>query len=254
MSKNYELMQGALRQARGDAPFGKDPSKVVFLEAEAEPQVSLPSSTFDAAAQQECFRLVQRLFLTQSSSPFHTVVLTGVDRGDGCSRICVESGRILAASSKSSVCLVDGNLRNPSLASSLGIPDQWGLANSLVEQGAIRSFTKQLQPNLWLLSAGTVDADSPGLLNSDRLKVRLQELRQEFDYILIDSPALNLCPDSLALGALADGVVVVLRADATRRESALKSLQTLRGAKVQVLGAILNQRTFPIPDFVYRRL
>ena len=96
--------------------------------------------------------------------------------------------------------------------------------------------------------------ESPSLLNSDSLKLRLQELRKEFDYILIDSPALNLYADAVTLGRNADGVVVVLQAQSTRRESALKGLASLRDAHVEVFGAVLNRRTFPIPNFVYRRL
>jgi Mrp family chromosome partitioning ATPase len=82
----------------------------------------------------------------------------------------------------------------------------------------------------------------------------MQELRKEFDFILVDAPALNLYTDALSLGRIADGVVVVLQADSTRRESALRGLQSLRDAHVEVLGAVLNQRTFPIPESVYRRV
>ena len=255
MSKNFELMQEALRETQPETPSSPEPAKVVFLEAARNRNNHRTPSDFDTVAQQECFKLVQRLFLAQPSNPVHAVVFAGIDRGDGCSRICVEVARILAANTSASICLLDANFRSPSLPKFLGVADNRGLADSLVAEGGVRSFAKQLGPsNLWLLSAGALDPDSPSLLNSDRLKLRLQELRKEFDYILIDSPALNLYADALAIGGIADGVVVVLQADSTRRESALKGLQTLRDAHIQVLGAVLNQRTFPIPDFVYRRL
>jgi Mrp family chromosome partitioning ATPase len=255
MSKNFELMQESLRGAQRVTPSSQEPANVVFVEAEGGRKALSTSSDFDAVAQQECFKLVQRLFLAQSPNQSHAVVFAGIDRGDGCSRICVEVARILAANTSASICLLDANFRSPSLARFLGVPNSRGLADSLVVEGGIRNFARQLGPsNLWLLSAGTVDPDSLSLLNSDRLKIRLQELREEFDYVLIDSPALNLYTDALALGGFADGLVVVLQADSTRRESALKGLQTLREAHIQVLGAVLNQRTFPIPDFVYRRL
>jgi receptor protein-tyrosine kinase len=141
------------------------------------------------------------------------------------------------------------------LPSFLGVPNHKGLTQALLTTASIRSFAKQLTPsNLWLLSAGDLAPESPNLLNSESLKMRLQELRSEFDYVLIDAPALNLYSDAIALGRMADGVVIVLQADSTRRESALKGLRSLRDAQIQVLGAVLNRRTFPIPDFVYRRL
>jgi Mrp family chromosome partitioning ATPase len=257
MSKNFELMNELLLKEalRKTSPDSKSTEVVVLGSAADRRDVRAPLD-FDAVAQQECFKLVQRLFLAQASNVFHAVVFAGIDRGDGCSRICVEVARILAANTSASICLLDANFRSPSLPGFLGVPNNnRGFADSLVAEGSIRNFAKQLEPsNLWLLSAGTVDAVSSSLLNSDRLKLRLEELRKEFNYVLIDSPALNHYTDALALGGIADGLVVVLQADSTRRESALKGLQTLREAHIQVLGAVLNQRTFPIPGFVYRRL
>ncbi len=255
MSKNFELMQELLKRELRETPPGPEVDKAVLVGSERQPRVHHGLSDLDEVGQQECFRLVQRVFLEQPESLLRAIVFAGIDRGNGCSRICAEVARILAANTSRSVCLVDANLRTPSLPGFLGVPDTSGLVRSLTEEGDIRSFAKQLKPsNLWLLSGGTLKPESQSLLNSDRLKVRLQELRKEFDYILIDSPALNLYADALTLGRIADGVVVVVQADATRRESALKGLQTLREAHIEVLGAVLNRRTFPIPGFVYRRL
>lgn len=254
MSKNFELMQDLLREVQQESPVNQEPAKVLVLGSEVarcHPQ----ASDFDAFAQEECFKLVQRIFLGKPESIFRTVAFAGIDRGNGCSRICLEVARILAANTPRSVCLVDANLRSPSLHGFLGIQHGRGLVNSLHEEGDIRTFAKELKPsNLWLLSVGTYGPDSPSLLNSDRLKARLQELREEFEYVLIDTPALNLYVDALTLGRIAEGVVVVVQADSTRRESALKGLQALRESQIKVLGAVLNRRTFPIPGFVYRRL
>jgi Mrp family chromosome partitioning ATPase len=254
MSKNFELMQEAFREIQREAPVNQEPTKVVFLGSEVD-RNGHRNSDFDAVAQQECFKLVQRLFLGQPPRPLRVVVFAGIDRGNGCSRICIEVGRILAANVPGSVCLVDANLRTPSLPGFFGVPNNHGLVNALLQEGEIRSFARQIKSsNLWLLSAGLHSPDSTGVLNSERLSTRFQELRNEFEYILIDTPALNLYPDGITLGRIADGVVVVLQADSTRRESALTSLQALRESHIEVLGAVLNRRTFPIPGFVYRRL
>jgi capsular exopolysaccharide synthesis family protein len=259
MSKNFELMQEALRETSREPSEVPEASKIVVLGAEPGRDKSRTNKSksldLDAVAQQECLKLVQRLFLGQPPNVFHSVVFAGIDRGNGCSRICVEAAQTLAANASGSVCLVDANFRSPSLSSLFGVPEERGLANSVLVEGSLRNFVKQLKPsNLWLLSAGNLVSESPSLLNSERLKLRLQELRQQFDFVLIDVPALNLYADAIALGTIADGVVVVLEADSTRRESALKGLETLREAHVEILGAVLNRRTFPIPDFVYRRL
>ena len=60
--------------------------------------------------------------------------------------------------------------------------------------------------------------------------------------------------EAIALGQIADGLVLVLEANATRRESALRIAETLRATQIRVLGAVLNKRTFPIPEGLYNRL
>ena len=86
------------------------------------------------------------------------------------------------------------------------------------------------------------------------MKDRVNELRKEFDYVLIDAPPLNEYSDAIALGQISDGLVLVLEANATRRESALRIAETLRATQIRVLGAVLNKRTFPIPEGLYNRL
>jgi Mrp family chromosome partitioning ATPase len=111
--------------------------------------------------------------------------------------------------------------------------------------------------NLWLLSSGSLAAgqvESASLLNSETMKVRISELRNEFDYVLIDSAPLSAYVDAVMLGQLADGLVMVLEANATRRETAVRIADALRASNVRIVGAVLNKRTFPIPESVYSLL
>jgi Mrp family chromosome partitioning ATPase len=150
---------------------------------------------------------------------------------------------------------VEGNFRTPSLPGLFGVDNHHGLADSLRQEGAIRGFAKQAgRDNVWLLSTGSLGRDDVNLLNCDRMKERIAELRSAFDYVLIDAPPLNSYADAMVFGRLADGVVLVLEANATRREAALRVAESLRSAKISVLGAVLNKRTFPIPSALYKRL
>jgi Mrp family chromosome partitioning ATPase len=124
----------------------------------------------------------------------------------------------------------------------------------LLGEGPIRSFAKPVSnKNLWLLSCGSLAVDSANLLNSERIKTRFQELRDEFDYVIIDAPPMSRYADAMALGKLADGFVLVLEANSTRREAAMRVTESLSQAQIRVLGAVLNKRTFPIPESLYRR-
>jgi Mrp family chromosome partitioning ATPase len=199
--------------------------------------------------------LVQRIFLLQTQKPPRLVVFAAIDKGSGCSEICAQVAETLARNVRGSVCLVEANFRSPSLPQLFGTTNHFGLTEALLRDGPIRSFAKPLHAeNLWLLSCGSVAVDSPGLLNSDRIKVRFDELRKEFDYVLVDAPPLSPYADAITLGQLADGLVLVLEANSTRREAAVRVAENLRGAQIRVLAAVLNKRTFPIPESLYHRL
>jgi len=273
MSKNFELLQQAELNS-GAAPSAGAPRATGGSRATSAPRVTplRPSSDYvvgsglrkgistsdrmdlDRLTEEESLRLVQSLFLANADGP-RVVMFAGVDSGNGCSHVCAQAAESLANNVRGSVCLVDGNLRTPTLPEYFGVTNHHGLTDSLRNSGAIREFAKKLLPeNLWLLSCGSLGADSSTLINSGVMKERISELRQEFDYVLIDSPPLNTYSDGVVLGQLSDGLVLVLEANATRREAALKITDGLRSARIKILGAVLNKRTFPIPDYWYHKL
>ena len=70
----------------------------------------------------------------------------------------------------------------------------------------------------------------------------------------MDAPPISRYADAIALGRLSDGVVLVLEAESTRREAARIAVENLRASRIPVLGAVLNKRTFPIPERIYKML
>jgi Mrp family chromosome partitioning ATPase len=90
--------------------------------------------------------------------------------------------------------------------------------------------------------------------NSERLRSRIAELRREFSYVLVYSPQVNQHVGGLLLGQIADGVILILESMVTRRETARTAKENLAAANVKILGAVLNNHTFSIPETLYRRL
>lgn len=204
---------------------------------------------------EEAQRLVQQVFLLQTKEPPRAVTFAGVDHGNGCSHICAAVAETLAKSDRGRVCLVEANFRSPALPEMFGVPNHFGLTEALLRDGAIAKFVKPLlQQNLWLLSSGTLATDSPNLLSSEQLRARVAELRKEFDFVILDAPPLNRYSDGVALGQLSDGLVLVIEANTTRRESAAAVAENLQSAKIPILAAVLNKRTFPIPQSIYKIL
>lgn len=253
MSKNYELLQQAgfgLGTAR-TSPKGERSVAAEFVR----PGSSEILTSLDPVVREETLKLVQRLFLTSEEVAPKAVVFAPVDTSGECAWLCSVVAKLLAKSVTASVCLVEGNFRTPTLSDNFGVSLDRGLVDSLEQGGSIRQFARSIGPdNLWLLSAGGTVQDSTILLNSDRLRDRLAELREEFNYLLINTPPLTAFADGMALGRMVDGVVLVLEADTTRREAAVRVTEGLRNSRIPILGAVLNNRTFPIPAAVYKRL
>jgi capsular exopolysaccharide synthesis family protein len=211
-----------------------------------------PLADLDEVSRDQMTKLVQRLFLLPGS--YKAVVFSAVDTGNGCSWMTVRCAELLASQTKASVCLVDANLRSPSLHTHFGMPNDRGLTDAITQGGSLRDFANQLsKPNLWLMSCGSPKRGGPELLGSDGLRSCLLQLRNGFDYVLIDAPPLSSSSDAIVLGHSVDGVALILEGSVTRRETAQRAVQELEKANVRVLGAVMNKRTFPIPEFIYNR-
>jgi capsular exopolysaccharide synthesis family protein len=212
-----------------------------------------PRFDVHAFSQEERMKLVQRLFIMPGSDAPRMVVFCGVETGDGSSWVCAHVSETLASQVKGSVCVVDANLRTPFLHEYFRKDNLCGLADAILGARPVRDYAQQFRgSNLWLMTCGSRTVDPHTLLTSERLYSRLTELRAGFDYVLLDGPPVNLYADATVLGKLTEGVVLVLQANSTRREAARKAKESLGAAKVRLLGAVLNKRTFPIPDALYR--
>ena len=246
MSKHFELM----RQIEKERVQKVSDSRVTFSDFTENGNQSGSIWTNDEAQ-----RLVQQLFAFQVKEPLRTVTFAGIDHGNGCSRISAAVAETLAKNNRGRVCLVEANFRSPALPGMFGVPNHFGLTEALLRDEAVSQFAKPLpQQNLWLLSSGTLAVDSPSLLASEQLRRCIAELRQEFDFVIVDAPPLNRYSDGIVLGQLSDGLVLVIEANTTRREAVAAITQSLQAAKVPILAAVLNKRTFPIPESIYKIL
>jgi Mrp family chromosome partitioning ATPase len=206
----------------------------------------------DVFTGQEILRLVQGLFLAtgKKGEPGPSrVVFCGIDEPEGATLLCDGVGRSLAEQVHSEICVVDANGRIPTAHP---IPNVSPFDRSAVpESTSIRNRMQRVTTNLWFVSTKSVLANG-GAPSVDQMRVFIRTLFHEFPYVLIGAPPVGSYNDAILLGQLVDGVVLVLEANSTRRVAALKAKRALEAAAVQVLGTVLNNRTFPIPERIYR--
>lgn len=210
-------------------------------------------SDLDASDSEEVLRLVQCLFLTTNgegrSSP-RRVVFCGIDEGDGSNLLCARVGRRLAEQVESKVCVVNADLRAtvPSPLFDLRCP-----AADPQADGTASKFAQRVTDNLSVLSRESICANG-GVRTLDQVQTLIRDPDGEFAYWVVAAAPIGLNNDATLLGQMADGVVLVVEANSTRRAAARKAKQSLEDAGVRVLGVVLNGRTYPIPEKIYRNL
>jgi Mrp family chromosome partitioning ATPase len=102
-----------------------------------------------------------------------------------------------------------------------------------------------------VVPVGSGNADSPDLAT---IAANKHKLAKTFNYILIDAPSIAEASWSASIGALADGVILVVEAERTRWPVALNAKQEFEGSGARVIGVFLNKRRFYIPPRIYRRI
>jgi succinoglycan biosynthesis transport protein ExoP len=243
MSRNFELLERTAEEE--------------LLTPGSMPEILRPPIPFPALkgpAKEEITKLVQRLFFHGGRAGGPKIVsFSGIARDDRSSWICARAAECLAAQADASVCLVDANFSSPRLHNHYDVVNRTGLAAALTADGPIKSFATQLPvKNLWLLPSGSA---KPGLdANVARCRARFAELREEFAHVLVSAPSLARESEASLMGQLADGIVLIIEANHSRRDTVRQAKEHLDTAQVQILGAVLDQRRFPIPEFLYRRI
>ena len=207
-----------------------------------------------ALVQEEEAKLVQRVFLAQNSKSPHVVTCCSADDGNGSATICARLAESLARQVPGTVCVVDGNLRSPALHHFFTVENLEGLAEAVLLDRPWEACVRNFRENLHFITAGQEPAHPHTLFASEAFRLKMKALRARFDYVLIDSPPVTQYADASMVAPLTDGVILVIEAEATRRETALSAKESIEAASSTVLAAVLNNRTFPIPHALYRRL
>jgi Mrp family chromosome partitioning ATPase len=245
MSRNFEVLS-RIEQEQGTLAINSPLGIAPFAEEKSTETASYHAEDRTRA---EILKLVQTLFLSSPNAP-HQVLFCGVGEGDGSGNVCVSAAKVLANEVSSRVCVVDAKLRTPSLHRWLDSDGSGFSPSNRAERGSV---ARQISGNLWFVAAECLGSAGTSNGGVEQLCSTVRELRKEFGYVLIDAPPVGLYTDAAVLGQVTDGVVLVLEANATRRVAARSAKETLEAAKVQLLGTVLKNRTFPIPEKIYRK-
>jgi capsular exopolysaccharide synthesis family protein len=206
--------------------------------------VSLTAPASFAAEQYQGLRLtVERLGRARD---LKVIAVTSPAAGDGKSVTAINLAGALARGGEERVLLIDADLRRPTVARQLAIADaRGGLADALAGEGTLAEVVRPMsQYNLDVISAGTVRSGISQILRSPRLDAFIQEARQRYAYIVLDTPPLLPVFDSALLAKSVDGVLMVVSANQTPRKLLGEALNMLEPSKV--LGIVFNRDERPL--------
>jgi Mrp family chromosome partitioning ATPase len=212
----------------------------------SEANTALVASPATDFAEEQIRGLVERVFFPGWPKASRQVVISGADEQVDATGMCARLVRQMAAELPGTVCAVEADMRSPGLAkvlvAAITHPLEWE-SNGCV----------CLEKNLWLAKPESLYSAEHDGFNSVWLRTRMSELRRNFDYTLIHAPAASLS-QTIVLGQLVDGLILAIEAGKTHRAVAQTALAILKAAKVAVIGTVLLDRTFPIPEKLYKRL
>ncbi len=207
----------------------------------------------ERSATVEAFRALRtNLQFLQVDDPPRVLVVTCSQSGDGKSTTASNLAVALAQWGKS-VALVDGDLRHPDLHNLFRLDNSLGLSNVVAGQDGLEDALQATEfGGLFILTSGSLPPNPGEILGSSSAANLLTELRSRFDYVIVDSSPLLEVADGAILAADADGVLIVARVGATRRDQLALAVRRLQNVGAPILGAVLT--TIPGGRDARRRL
>lgn len=172
--------------------------------------------------------------------PLKTFLVTSSIPNEGKTTTSILLAKAMATSNKRTL-LVECDMRRRSVAAALRVHASYGIHAVLTGEILLEDATvKTLTPNLWFLDAEPHIPNPSDLLSSKRFKSLLETLRNEYDYVIFDTPPVGTFVDAAVLGPNVDAALLVVRKYCTKRDELLPAVQQLRSANVPLAGTILT--------------
>jgi capsular exopolysaccharide synthesis family protein len=221
--------------------------KVLAIAGEGErplPAAITSWNTNQSIVKESIRSLVTSLVMYGESFYRNRIILMTSPHPQAGKTTAVSNLGLALAESGRRVLIIDADLRRPRLSETFGVQQDKGLAELLTTSREKVSLESTIQPtaypNLFILPSGDAGTELPRLLHSPRLEEILATVRNQYDFILLDSPPMMALTDARLLSRNTDGVILVCRAGKTTGEQLAFSHRRLAEDGIEVIGTILN--------------
>ena len=240
-----------VRDPRFDPPLlrpAEPPAAPPRLRAHAETKNVLDAD-MPAEGREQYRRLAGALHRTQEARGTRVVMITSAVAGEGKTLTACNLALTLSESYRRRVLLIDADLRRPALHEWFQLSGVEGLTDRLTNDRDDALPLHAVTATLSVLPGGSGAAEPMAVLTSSRMRRLLQEARQAFDFVIVDTPPVGLMPDANLLASMVDGIVLVIKAEDTPYDLVRRVTDSV-GPSDKLMGVVLNQASM-IPQRSY---
>jgi capsular exopolysaccharide synthesis family protein len=230
---------------------GPNPKRLVI--ASSKEAVELVTQVRPQSQMAESYRALRTsLLLSNLGAPPKVIMVTSALPQEGKTTTSINTAVVLAQKGVR-VLLIDADLRRPSIHKTLGMGPHSGLSNVLTGSTTLEQAISDtsILPNLFVLPAGTPPPNPAELLASSNMRDVLNQLRGQYDHIVIDTPPSLSVTDAVVLSPRADAVILVIRSGQTTKQALRRSRDVLMQVNAKVVGVLLNAVDLSSPDYYY---
>ena len=242
---------GMIPMGSRSAREGADSKRLVI--ATSKEAVELVTQVRPQSQMAESYRALRTsLLLSNLGAPPKVIMITSALPQEGKTTTSINCAVVLAQKGIR-VLLIDADLRRPSIHKTLGMGPRSGLSNVLTGSATLQqTITRSpVLPNLFILPAGTPPPNPAELLASANMRDVLEELRGQYDHIVVDTPPTLSVTDAVVLSPRADAIVLVIRSGQTTKQALRRSRDVLLQVNAKVSGVLLNAVDLTSPDYYY---
>ena len=223
-------------------PRGPSASESIFERIDhslAEKVVA--DRNISALSREQYRRLAAVLHDAQTNTGLSVIMIASALSGEGKTLTASNLAMTLSESYQKRVLLIDADLRKPTLHQIFKINSALGLTTGLEPGNEAKLTVHQVSPRLSVLPAGRPTSDPMAGLISDRMRRLIEEAKEAFDWVIVDTPPIVLLPDANLLAAMVQGTVLVIRANSTPHALVKRAVEAIGAPRI--IGTVLNQAT-----------
>lgn len=196
--------------------------------------------------------LAEQILLLSKDKNLHTLMFTTAEASDAAAHIVVNLGKFLAEKGHK-VLVIDANFQHLTFKKYFNLTKGPGLVDVIEEKVTFEKSVHSATKNLAVMTAGETQLNPLTVVESNKMHELLAQAGDKYDLVLIAAPDLKH-RDSILLAAQTDGVILVVNEGRTRKQVVLNALEPVIAKKANILGVILNNRTYSIPKAIYDRV